>query len=317
MAVLWRVLRALKLIEEAWQAPRALRDARVKVEDEFVAPRPALTLSDVVPSATDVPLEKLWVEPASMAPGSAGRGEVAPLLDEEKRARAMESAAKLLSCPGRATEEDVERWRALAECDWREALQQAQEGEDQAGESEGSHGCGSLRLPSAADLCLAIECCRSEALAQFVWEDLLEPLVDRAVFGSSEPKQSSDSSSLERHAGEPTPLTGVRRLLAAVVRHSSFARMEPRRFRALVRARNLRQVDEVVGAQLELELVALFQRQRQLQQLQPQRQVAGSCHHGDAETARMSLGECHCAEGTCSSAASPPSRSSWRRGAAR
>jgi hypothetical protein len=227
------------------QAPRSLRDAKVRVEDEFVVPRPTLSLSDFLPSRLDIPLETLWIDSSSGTAYTNDSADTAPLGPSERR-RAIERGSKFFRCPREATDEDVAEWRRLAECDWRQVY----------------HESAPHRDLDVADVCYGLERCSSAALAQFVWEDLLVNLVEQSLHAPTDDEDSEES------AGRPTepPLQQVRELLAMLIRHPSLAGMPPKRFRASVRAMNLRRIDEVAGTQLELEIVSHFQRQRQRQQ---------------------------------------------------
>lgn len=219
-----------------------MRDAKVCVEDEFVVPRPTLSLSDFLPSHLDVPLEKLWLNGKPGTTYADSSADTAPL-EPTERSRAVESASKFLRSPREATDEEVAQWRRLAECDWRQVYQVSKQQSN----------------ISIADVCYGMERCQSDAFAQFVWEDLLVVLVEQALH---EPIDDEDSEESTHRPCEP-PLQQVRELLAVLVRHPSLANMPPKQFRAAVRAKNLRRIDATAGAQLELELVALFQRQRQ------------------------------------------------------
>lgn len=209
-----------------------------------MVPRLSLSLSDFLPSRLDTPLETLWISNSAEDACTNGSADTAPLGPSERR-RAIESGSKFFRRPREATDEDVGHWRRLTECDWRQAHNES----------------APYSALDAADVCYGLERCPTAALVRFVWEDLLIGLVEQSMHASTDDEDSEES------AGRPPepPLQQVRELLAMLVRHPSLAGMPPKRFRASVRAKNLRGIDEVAGAQLELEIVSLFQRQRQQQ----------------------------------------------------
>lgn len=96
-------------------------------------------------------------------------------------------------------------------------------------------------VPDITAVCWVLERCPSDAFVSFVWNHLLIKLLQQSVKSDTKDHQ---------------------RLLSLLIAHHSLKTLAPKDFRAKVRARNLRQVDEALGAQLELNLITMYRRQR-------------------------------------------------------
>ncbi|KAG7380721.1 hypothetical protein PHYPSEUDO_006903 [Phytophthora pseudosyringae] len=212
------------------RAPRRLRLERTYIEDEFVLPRPELKIASLLPSV-DIPLDQL-VASASPSSRTLSRESASPLSDTATDV-VRESARRHFSQPRQAAVEDVRLWSALVESDWLQI--------------HGSHDdtmmglTAAAQVPDIGDVCWVLEQCPSDAFVSFVWDHLLLSLLGQCV----------GSNTSTHH-----------RLFILLARHRSLASLSPKDFRAKVRARNLRQVDDAFGAQAELALVALYRRRR-------------------------------------------------------
>ncbi|OWZ19933.1 hypothetical protein PHMEG_0005739 [Phytophthora megakarya] len=216
------------------RATRRLHLERTRIEDEFVLPRPELKIANLLPPA-DIPLEQLisiTSPPSIQASNSDSPTDSA--IDS-----ARDSARKHFMQPTQAPIEEVRGWSALTERDWLLIQQSTQQPKKQRSDDEMTDI--DAQVPGIADVCCILERCRSDAYVSFVWDHLLIALLQQCV--------GSDALLHER-------------LLALLVSHHSFASLIPKDFRAKVRSRNLRQVDDAFGAQVELALVALYRNQR-------------------------------------------------------
>ncbi|EEY68198.1 uncharacterized protein PITG_04602 [Phytophthora infestans T30-4] len=145
--------------------------------------------------------------------------------------------------PRQAAAEAVCRWSTLAESDWRyihRSLQQhTKQQHDQDAETVGL--AAMAEVPEITDICWTLEQCSSDAFVRFIWDHLLLSLLQQCL----------NSDTLTYH-----------RLFSLLVTNRSLASLSPKDFRVKVRARNLRQVDDTLGAQAELVLIAMYRRQR-------------------------------------------------------
>ncbi|GMF10921.1 unnamed protein product [Phytophthora lilii] len=213
------------------RAPRRLSS---RIEDEFVLPRPEIKIASLLPPV-DASLKQLVGAAPASAPSSASAAATSAPSDAGLD-RARESARLHFLHPGAAAVDVVRQWSMLAERDWLQihrSLQRAKQ--PQEGQDDEMTGLAAVQLPSIADVCWTLEQCRSDAFACFVWDHLLVPLLQRCA--------DSQSAAAEHE-----------RLLALLVNHPTLASLSPKDFRAKVRARNLRQVDDDLGAQAELAL---------------------------------------------------------------
>ncbi|KAG3114479.1 hypothetical protein PI124_g3980 [Phytophthora idaei] len=219
------------------RAPRKLRLERTRIEDEFVLPQPELKIASLVPSA-GIPLEQLMANtsPVEQTCSSGGTASPTDIAIEEVR----ESARRYFLQPRQAAVEDARQWSALSESDWLQihrSLQRSKQGRD----DEMTRLTANAQVPDVADVCWILEQCPSDAFVSFVWDHLLLSLLHQCTGSSSSRYQ---------------------RLFSLMVTHHSLASLSPKDFRAKVRARNLRQVDDAFGAEAELALIAIYRRQR-------------------------------------------------------
>ncbi|KAF4041547.1 hypothetical protein GN244_ATG06220 [Phytophthora infestans] len=224
------------------RAPRRLRLERTRIEDDFVLPRPKLQIASLLPPA-GVPLEQLM---ANFLPGvhvqTYCSADAAAPTDISIEA-ARDSAKWHFLQPRQAAAEAVCRWSTLAESDWRyihRSLQQhTKQQHDQDAETVGL--AAMAEVPEITDICWTLEQCSSDAFVRFIWDHLLLSLLQQCL----------NSDTLTYH-----------RLFSLLVTNRSLASLSPKDFRVKVRARNLRQVDDTLGAQAELVLIAMYRRQR-------------------------------------------------------
>ncbi|ETI46781.1 hypothetical protein F441_08843 [Phytophthora nicotianae CJ01A1] len=222
------------------RASRRLRLERTRIEDEFVLPQPELNISNLLPLA-NIPLEQLIAKnpPAVQTCDSAEAAALTAITIEDVR----ESARWHFLQPRQAAVEDVRRWSALSESDWlqihRSMQRSKKQQQDQDDEMTGRNTIANW--PDIADICWMLEQCLSDAFVGFVWDHLLLSLL-----------QQSMSANTSMH----------QLLFSLLVTHHSLGSLSPKDFRAKVRARNLRQVDDAFGAQAELTLIAIYRRQR-------------------------------------------------------
>ncbi|EGZ25193.1 hypothetical protein PHYSODRAFT_311804 [Phytophthora sojae] len=224
------------------RAPQRLRLERARIEDEFVLPRPELQIASLLPPAVDLPLEQLVKKPSpSYKANSNSSGASDSAVPATASDQVEESAKKHFLQPQAAAVEVVRQWRTLSEADWLQLYKSLQRPKLQPAQDDEMTGLAAVALPSVADVCWLLEQCPSDAFVGFVWDHLLIALLQQCV--------GSDPSACQR-------------LLTLLVDHPLFASLSPKDFRAKVRSRNLRQVDDSFGAQAELALVALYRRQR-------------------------------------------------------
>lgn len=216
--------------------PRKSRLDHTPVESEFVLPRPELKIESFLPPVS-IPLQQL-VGNDSVPPQHSCSIVEEPrsdsTLDEIRK-----SAKEHFLHPRQAPVDDVRQWFVLEESDWLQVLQhhKVQSGQDE----EMMEHLAAFHMPDISDVCWMLEQSPSDAFVSFVWDHLLLWLL----------QQRKDAhSSLNQH------------LFAGLVSHHSLASLSPKDFRSKVRARNLRQLDDVLGAQWELTLITLYQRQR-------------------------------------------------------
>ncbi|KAH7463074.1 uncharacterized protein KRP23_13291 [Phytophthora ramorum] len=223
------------------RSPRLLRPERTRIEDEFVLPRPELKIASLLP-AIDIPLQQLLAAPrVENASGCVAAG----LLTGTTLAHAKESVRKHFLEPRQAAVEDVCQWSALAKCDWLQIHRSLQRPKKQQGQDDGTTGIDAAApLPDIADVCWLLEQCPSDAFASFVWDHLLISLL----------QQCSDHNTSHKSTHQ--------HLLSLLTTQHSFFSLSPKDFRAKVRSRNLRQVDDTFGAQAELALIAFYRKQR-------------------------------------------------------
>ncbi|KAG6621831.1 uncharacterized protein IUM83_07408 [Phytophthora cinnamomi] len=223
------------------RAPRRLWLERTRIEDEFVLPRPELQISSLLPPAMDLPLEQLVGNPPLPSHSTSNKLGAALAADMVTIDQAKESARKHFLQPQANAVEDVHGWAALSEADWLQIFKSLQPPKAQPGQDDEMTGRTTASLPSAADVCWLVEQCPSDAFVGFVWNHMLISLLQQCV--------GSDQSACHH-------------LLELLAGHHAFASLSPKDFRAKVRSRNLRQINDSFGAQAELALVALYRRQR-------------------------------------------------------
>jgi hypothetical protein len=219
------------------RAPRRLRLERTRIEDEFVLPRPELKLASLLPPPVDLSLEQLVGTASSPTEQASTRSNQAPVA-KTTLAAVRESARTHFLQPRQASLQDVGQWSALDESDWLQLYRSLQRPKTQ---DDDMTGLVSAQVPDVADVCWLLEHCGSAAFASFVWDHLLIALLQQCV--------SSDTPALQC-------------LFTLLVSRPPLASLSAKEFRAKLRARNLRQVDDAFGAHAELALVALYRRQR-------------------------------------------------------
>ncbi|KAK1934498.1 hypothetical protein P3T76_011107 [Phytophthora citrophthora] len=203
------------------------------IENDFVLPRPELKISSFLPSL-GIPLQHLIGNDS--APPQQNGSAAASSRSDSALDMVRKSAREHFLHPRQAVLDDVRQWSVLEESDW---LQILQHHKAQSGQDEGvTELLSAAQMPDIADVCWLLEHFPSVAFVSFVWDHLLLSLLLHSV------------SSLHQH------------LYTLLVSHHSLSSLSPKDFRAKVRARNLRQVDDVLGAQGELTLISLYQRQR-------------------------------------------------------
>ncbi|KAE8882615.1 hypothetical protein PF008_g1058 [Phytophthora fragariae] len=223
------------------RAPRRLRLENTRIEDEFVLPRPELRIASLLPTAVDLPLDQLVEGPSSPYPAGTSTARAVSASDSSTVDTVIESARNHFLQPQAASVEVVRQWETLGETDWLQLYKSLQRPKLQLGQDDEMMGLTAAPLPSIADVCWLLEQCPSDAFVSFVWDHLLIALLQQCV--------GSDHSVYQC-------------LLTQLVGHHSIASLSPKDFRAKVRSRNLRQVDDNFGAQAELTLIALYRRQR-------------------------------------------------------
>ncbi|TDH72935.1 hypothetical protein CCR75_004698 [Bremia lactucae] len=212
------------------RASRNLRLERIKIEDEFVLPRPELKIANVLPP-TNISFKELLTSSSVLIKPCDNE-----IVAQNTSERARDSARRHFLQPQQAAAEEVRQWSALAKSDWLEIFNS----------SQGGQNYGMMRLnadavvPSISDICWVMEQCPSEAFIGFVWEHLLALLL----------QQRKD-------------LMNFQRFISRLVAHDSISLLSPKDFRAKVRARNLREVDDTLGAQAELALISVYRLQRE------------------------------------------------------
>lgn len=204
-----------------------------------MVPQPPLELSDVLPPL-DVDLSRLVV--AKTAETADVYHYASTDVSHAALQSAIASATRFFHCPQQATANEVEQWTILSESDWLEVYHTSQLRHPDAS------------LPSLPAVTSLLEQCPSASLVQFVWSELLVSLIDSGF--------NSGDAGYDIH---------IHDLLTLLVHHPSVSRLAPKEFRKRVRAADLRQVDDALGARLELELVALFMQQHR------RRQSTSSC----------------------------------------
>ncbi|RLN77039.1 hypothetical protein BBJ28_00008458 [Nothophytophthora sp. Chile5] len=250
------------------RAPRSMRSESTRIEDEFVLPRPTLDIASVLPPV-DLSLNRLLSEASPPTEDNLPCvGSESSTATENAIAQAMDSAQRHFLLPRQAPPGDVRKWTALAECDWVQIYQKLQISRQQQTQQQSdtpfTQAGSDAPLPDLADVCWMLEECQSDALANFVWERLLIPLLRRQerIHGSHVANFDARSRSTEAETQIEGTAPPYQPLLSQLICHRSFAALSPKDFRAKVRARDLRQVGEALGAQVELATMALFWRQR-------------------------------------------------------
>ncbi|RLN37432.1 hypothetical protein BBJ28_00014082 [Nothophytophthora sp. Chile5] len=250
------------------RAPRSMRRDSTRIEDEFVLPRPTLDIASVLPPV-DLSLDWLLSEASPATEVNSPRvGSEIPTATEIAIAQAMGSAQSHFLLPRQAPPGDVRKWTVLAECDWIQIYQKLQISEQQQTQQQRdtnlTQASSDASLPDLADVCWMLEECQSDALTSFVWRRLLIPLLRRQerIHGSHAANFDARSRSTKAETQIEGTALPYQPLLSLLICHRSFAALSPKDFRAKVRARNLRQVGEALGAQVELAVMALFWRRR-------------------------------------------------------
>lgn len=203
-------------------------------------PRPTLTLKDIMPPQR-IPLQELL----SVSLEKTRQRDGLPIESSPNASKLREvrqSALKYFATPMDASRSERNAWTMLSQTDWDQVLAEAQ-----ALSSARSSPSGDPMLQSWVPRILAVtellDDLKSNSYAEFAWSKLLTPLLAQCVSANG-------------------GLTQASTLFAALLRHSFITELSPSNFRALLRARNLRQVDAVFGAQAELKLLQLFHEQR-------------------------------------------------------
>ena len=231
----------LCFVRQRGAPPHPLRPNGTRVAQAFDLPRPALPVASLLPPV-DVSLDH-FVDRSSLLPlPKDSTDATAAALPATALDRAQVSARTHLFDPRQAAPDDVRQWAALTKSDWLTVYQSLQPRDLTLDQEDARTGLGAAQAPDPVDVCWMLEHCRSDAFAAFVWDHLLLSLLQQC-------REASDHLTLQR-------------LCALLVRHHSLASLSPRDFRANVRSRNLRQVDELVGAQAELALIGYYRRQR-------------------------------------------------------
>uniref|UniRef100_M4BSL4 Uncharacterized protein n=1 Tax=Hyaloperonospora arabidopsidis (strain Emoy2) TaxID=559515 RepID=M4BSL4_HYAAE len=223
------------------RGPQPRRHDRTLIEHEFVLPQVELKIASLLPPI-DISLENL-VDVSSPSPqmcsntNGTGTSLPATALDQVRA-----SARSHFFDPRQASLQDVDQWAALTESDWIYVYQSLQQPKQKLDQDNEMIGVRATKVPDIVDVCWMLEHCHSDAFAAFVWDHLLIALLQQCL-------KSSDPSTYQR-------------LFALLVRHHSLASLSPKDFRAKVRSRNLRQVDDLFGAKVELALIGHYRSQR-------------------------------------------------------
>jgi hypothetical protein len=119
------------------------------------------------------------------------------------------------------------RWKLLRECDWHEA---------------GQEKSNNLSIKT---LCLLLEVCPSDALGNFIWDELLA-LVLRQVCESN------------HHSEEE-----MERFFTLLLSRDCFMTLSPKEFRIKLRKKQIRRVHEK-GALIELDIISKYHQLKRL-----------------------------------------------------
>lgn len=212
-----------------------------KPGDEFVLPLPALSIKDLLPSA-DVDIRDLFASDESLSTlrDSESLCSLSATSDNTHEfvataaSRGVTSEAKaFLFTPEAVSLEQRRSWQAISEIEWHQLHQVLQ-----------------LKIPSIDAVCVLLGDCHSDALARFVWESLLVPILEALTASSSQPQDRD---------------TRAQELFDLLLRQNCFRAMAPKEFRASVRAKRFREQlsDGAFGASVELQLLALYHSNRQ------------------------------------------------------
>ncbi|KAL3664058.1 hypothetical protein V7S43_010944 [Phytophthora oleae] len=219
--------------------PRKLQLEYTPIENDFVLPRPELKIAGFLPSI-DIPLQELVGNDS--VPPQHNYTAIAVSPSDSALDMVRESARKHFLQPRQAAVDVVRQWSALEEGDWLQIHRSLQRPKVQSGQDkEMTELLSAAQTPDISDVCWVLEQSPSDTFVSFVWDHLLLSLLQQRAGSDSSPHQH---------------------LFKLLVSHHSLASLNPKDFRTKVRARNLRQVDEVFGAEAELTLIALYQRQR-------------------------------------------------------
>lgn len=223
-------------------------------------PLPTLSIRDLLPSA-DVNIRDLFASDAALRPSASSFSATNESASEFAlhapsrgvKSDALASAKAFFSTPETASLEERRSWQAISESEWHQLYQELQKGHSAAAVSSRSSKRQQPTAPSFDAVCVLLRASHSDALASFVWESLLLPVLEALL-------ASPSLSSLPQDRD-----VRMQEFLRLLLRQDYFRAMAPKEFRARVRAKRLREQlsDAAFGAHVELQLLALYHSNRQ------------------------------------------------------